>query len=104
VQYGEEVPCCDVCHRERETEVFASGLGPASFAYCNECVAKDAEPLMMVATAIFHLGGVENTDLTELQGITTFAEGLYRNLDYARQVYPDLEDTVRRVFFGDFQD
>jgi hypothetical protein len=39
-----------------------------------------------------------------LQDITTFAEGLYRDLDYVRQVYPKMEDTVRQAFFGDFED
>lgn len=104
VQYDEEVSCCDVCDRERETEIFASGLGPASFASCSECAAKGAEPLMMVATAIFHLGGPEEADLTELEDSTTFAEGFYRDLDYVQQVYPELEDRVRQAFFGDFDD
>lgn len=104
MQYGEEVSCCDVCDRERQTKICASGLGPASFAYCSECVDNDAEPLMMVATAIFLRGGIEGTDLSELQDLVTFADGRYRDLDYVRQIYPDLEDTIREDFFGDFDD
>jgi hypothetical protein len=104
MQQAEDRSCCDVCGSERQTSVSASSLGPASFAYCTECAHRGAEPMMMVATAIFHLGGIEDTDLTELQDITTFAEGLYRDLDYVRQVYPKMEDTVRQAFFGDFED
>jgi len=36
---------CDCCLREvGETFVCSSAVGPASFAYCNECLRRNAEP------------------------------------------------------------
>lgn len=35
---------CDCCNRERDIQVAASPIGPASFAYCDECLANNAEP------------------------------------------------------------
>ena len=93
--------CCDVCGRDRPSKVAASTLGPVSLAYCNECVARSAEPLMMVATAIFTAGGPQESNLSELREVFTFDEGQYHSLDYVIKLYPDLESSVKEAFFGD---
>lgn len=93
--------CCDVCGRDRPSKLAASTLGPVSLAYCEECVARGAEPLMMVATAIFIAGGPDGGDLTGLREVVTFDEGHYHSLDYVVELYPDLEKSVTEAFFGD---
>ena len=91
---------CDVCGRDRPSRVAGSTLGPASLAYCDECVARSAEPLMMVATAIFTAGGPKGSNLSELREVSTFDEGQYHSLDYVIKLYPDLESSVKEAFFG----
>lgn len=92
---------CDVCGKIGDAKVFASSLGPASFAYCDECVTRGAEPLWMVATAIFKDGGLENFDSAGLSSIVTFSEGRYEDIDYVMNIYPQIEGDIRREFFGD---
>lgn len=92
---------CDVCGREGPARLSASSLGPVSLCYCKECVDRNAEPLMMIGTAIFTRGGLEGLDKEGLSRFTTFDEGEYRDLDYVIGLYPELEPTIREEFFGE---
>lgn len=47
---------CDVCGREA-TGVASSSLGGISFAYCQECLDRGAEPLPMWHNTIWCVGG-----------------------------------------------
>ncbi len=38
---------CDCCHQNPLVGVASSSLGPMSFAWCKECLAKPAEPEFM---------------------------------------------------------
>jgi len=91
---------CDVCSRNAPTQVAASGLGPASFAYCDQCIEHQAEPLNMIATKIMLAGGLDNFQPESLGTVTTYAEGAYQPLSYAMRVYPDLEEDIRAAFYG----
>jgi hypothetical protein len=93
--------CCDVCGTSGNIQVAGSGLGPASFGYCEECIARDAEPLEMIAAAIFTAGGLEVADFEELADISTFDDGQYRDLKYVIDLYPAMEGSIREAFFGD---
>jgi hypothetical protein len=35
---------CDVCGKETQVAVAASSMGPVSLSYCENCLAKGAEP------------------------------------------------------------
>ena len=92
---------CDVCGAAGSATVSASGLGPASFAYCPSCIARHAEPFMMVATSIFVAGGPVDGCLDDLADVVTFADGHYVGLDAVLARYDDaLEAEIREAFFG----
>lgn len=97
----EENMICDVCGAEGPAMVAASGLGPASFAYCPTCLDRNAEPFMMVATRVCFAGGPINGDLEELADVVTYADGRYLGLDAVLARYDDeLEAEIREMFFG----
>lgn len=91
---------CDVCGRTGGARVCASSLGPASFAYCSECLEQGAEPLLMVATAVFVAGGPTKFDPADYGVIRSFADGVYVGLEHILEIYPDLEEGIRDDFFG----
>lgn len=92
---------CDICGATGPAMVAASGLGPASFAYCPTCIARHAEPFMMVATRVCFAGGPVNGNLEELADVVTYADGHYVGLDAVLARYDDeLEAEIREMFFG----
>jgi hypothetical protein len=91
---------CDVCGTEGETQLAASPLGPVSLAYCRECQSRNAEPFMMIATAIFTSGGLEAFDETEISSMQTFDEGEYLPASVVCDHYVELEPQIRKEFFG----
>ena len=48
---------CNICNRERETFVASSALGAVSFAYCNECLNREAEQKGLIQGTIEMLNG-----------------------------------------------
>lgn len=92
---------CDVCGREGPARLSASSLGPVSLCYCKECVDRNAEPLLLVGTAIFMRGGLESLDKEDLSSFTTFDDGEYRDLDYVIGLYPEMEGSIREAFFDE---
>ena len=96
----DQVSCCDVCGREGPTSVHASSLGPASMAFCGACLERKAEPLMMVATAIFFAKRHNDGDLSQLANVVSFVDGAYVDLDRVLKHCDELEVIVREEFFG----
>lgn len=92
---------CDVCGRKGPARLSASSLGPVTVCYCKECVDRNAEPLMMIGTAIFTRGGLESLDKEDLSSFTTFDAGEYRDLDYVIGLYPEMESSISEEFFGE---
>ena len=91
---------CEVCGASDRLTVVASSFGPVSFAYCSSCAERCAEPLMVVATCIWVVGG-PSSDLSDLEDVTTFADGRYVGLDAVVSRYDDkLEQQIKAEFFG----
>ena len=91
---------CDVCSKEGPVKVHGSGLGPASFAYCEECIMRNAESFLMIATAIFVAGGPDQIDTNELGQFSTYLDGQYTDYLAVLKIYDELEDGIRSEFFG----
>ena len=65
---------CDVCGKEGEVFVAASGYGPISFAYCAECLANGREPYDAIVGYIACAGHFPE-DINEM-----YREDVYRQL------------------------
>lgn len=78
---------CDVCERERETRVAASPFGPISFAYCQECIQKPAEPLLTFNYLYENVSSDQGRDLHEsINNWFTWLNGQYLSWpDYVAQ-------------------
>jgi hypothetical protein len=89
---------CDVCGKVRDAQVCASGLGPASFAYCDTCISHGAEPLNMFATAIYVAGGPAEVDPHDFENTKTFLNDQYVGLDEVLRLYPMLKAQIAAEF------
>ncbi len=94
----DRIDYCDVCGAKGEVRVAASNLGPASFAYCGQCITHDAEPFLTVATRIFALGGPTGGCLDDLADVVTYDDGKYAGLAAVLEKYDDLEGGIRAEF------
>jgi len=68
---------CDVCNSKEESFSCASALGPYSFAYCQNCLHKNAEPADMVEYTIDGCDGLENVQDGIKNTVTFFRDGRY---------------------------
>lgn len=71
---------CQVCGRVA-LGVGCSGLGAISFAYCEECAARGAEPIG-VLLRIAEVNGEEN-----YRGCITWTDGKYITFDEAQELF-----------------
>ena len=69
---------CEVCGRDRDTEVFSSLLGPFSSALCRECWDEGAEPEWAFAVTLEETGG-QIADW--VHRVVTWKNGAYLNWD-----------------------
>lgn len=96
----DDTSCCDVCGSQGNVQVGPSGMGPVSCCYCQRCIEHNAEPLMLVATRIWLIGG-PTADLDELANVATFADGHYVGLKAVLARYDDrMESEIRENFYG----
>jgi hypothetical protein len=51
---------CDVCRRSPVVGVASSPLGPVSFAYCEECLVRGAQPMYLASFLVEDAGGLQN--------------------------------------------
>lgn len=103
MQTDDDVVHCDVCAKASRGHVLASAMGPVSFAYCQECQIRGAEPYGAVAMRIFVMGGQEG-DLDELRDVVTWNDGRYVGLASVLENYVALEPDIRAAFSGAFDD
>ncbi len=90
---------CDVCGKpQRDLRVCSSGLGPASFAYCTECVRRNAEPLMILVARVFFAGGPGATFEPEVLNAVTHDGTKYVGLGVVLEQYDELHHRVRSAF------
>ena len=54
---------CDVCRKSPTVGVACSSLGPISFAYCEECTKRYAEPLHLLI-GMMQINGAESYEET----------------------------------------
>lgn len=82
---------CDCCNRERLVRVAASPIGPASFAYCDECLSAGAEP---EGTVVYLWEDVadknwSNIRKTLVEETTVYKDGKYLTLEeWSKQYQP----------------
>lgn len=93
-----DTACCDVCNSPGPLTVYASRLGPMSFAYCEICREKGSEPLPATCLRIYVYGGIDAAKYSDLKDIVTYIEGEYVGFDEASQAYPDWEEYCKNVF------
>lgn len=65
---------CNVCGIKEAVGVCASGLGPASFAYCSTCLDSNAEPSTMLDWVFEDCG---DNVVPEVRNVKTFFTGRY---------------------------
>lgn len=71
---------CECCNRrEHPISVCSSGLGPVSFAICQECVINYAEPIEMIKY-LFEYQSIDEIRKDILNYVTFFKDGKYHNL------------------------
>ena len=90
--------CCDVCGAQGPLTVCASRMGPMSFAYCEICSEKGAEPLPATCLRIYAYGGRKAARESDLKDLVTYINGQYVGFAEAAQVYPDWEEYCKNIF------
>ncbi len=94
-----EVTHCDVCGQTtNDIRVFASGLGPASFAYCAQCIERGAEPFMMVVARVYFAGGPHAYFEPHVSNAVTHDGVGYVGLRAVLERYDELHHIVRSAF------
>lgn len=76
---------CEVCRQHPAAGVAGSRLGPLSLAYCQDCLAHQAEPFWLVDATLEQIGSLAN-GAPWLQQITTFKDGRYLSIQEAEQL------------------
>lgn len=74
------VGLCDVCRKNEAAGVCSSALGPVSWAYCSQCLSRNAEPAVMFDATIDGCGGVDGV-ADWVRQMTTFVDGNYVPFD-----------------------
>jgi hypothetical protein len=86
---------CAVCGLN-PGEVWASGLGPTSYARCKTCLDQGAESIGVICLTIFLQGGpacAEENDSSDwwLHGVKTYFENRYIGWQEILTIYPEYE-------------
>lgn len=69
---------CDVCGRSPILGVASSSLGPISFAFCDECIQKNAEPACMLDATLDSVG---LNVAPHVKACSTWVNGVYISWD-----------------------
>lgn len=72
---------CDVCNRQGTTQVVCSAVGPASFAYCTECLHQGTEPLGCFYYLYDDVGNKGEGLHESVKNLRTFKDGKYITWD-----------------------
>lgn len=68
---------CDVCRKNEMAGVASSALGAVSWAFCRECLAKNAEPEVMFAHIFDDVSDNGEGIADWVKDMTTFKDGRY---------------------------
>jgi hypothetical protein len=72
---------CDCCNKEGPTQVVSSAVGPASFAYCDECIRRNAEPLGCFYYLYDDVSNKGEGLVNDVKLLTTYKDGKYITWD-----------------------
>lgn len=85
---------CDVCGKNEFHSVVSSGLGAASFAYCESCLSSSAEPMGLVVWSLAMLGENWEERLGE-SGLTKVVEDTLNATGYTlEELREDVMDYI----------
>lgn len=92
---------CDVCGRN-PGKVYASGLGPVSYARCETCIEEGAEAIGIICLRLFFNGGPARAAESSQeswwrQSARTYLEGRYVGWAEIVAAYPEFEAEFRTV-------
>jgi hypothetical protein len=95
-----ETPTCAVCGLN-PGEVWASGIGPTSYACCKTCLDQGAESIGVVCLRIFLDGGPVSVEKTDWGSdwshvVKTYYEGRYIGWQEILTVYPEYEAQFKK--------
>lgn len=72
---------CDCCNRKADTQVVCSAVGPASFAYCPECLTNRTEPLGCFYYLYDDVSDQGEGLRDDVKLLTTYKDGKYMTWD-----------------------
>src|SRR5947207_611517 len=75
---------CQVCERRPGEQVCSSTFGAISFSYCGECLHRLTEPLWLVKSTLWNLGGSWKNAAAWVKEYTTFVDGHYVPVTWVR--------------------
>lgn len=78
---------CDVCGKNEMAHVAASVMGPISFAYCQDCLNKGAEPYGSLIASIACIYGVKDWEHLETQDYFRNKESVIATLEVAGKTF-----------------
>lgn len=85
---------CDVCGKAGPVVVRCSSMGPFSFAYCQECLSKGAEPYWFMVSTVAISGlwpdGVSETEQQKVRKV----------LQYLQRSEEEFKTAVYRAYHG----
>ena len=99
-----EIPVCQTCTCDicglNPGKVYASGMGPVSYAMCKTCISEGAEILGLICLRLFFHGGPDRvTDRDDGEwwrnSVRTYMDGDYVGWPEIVAAYPEFEASFR---------